>query len=481
MLKDEGITFDDVLLVPQKTSLTSRSQASTKTKLTRNIDLNIPIVSSNMDTVTESKMAIAMARLGGIGIVHRYMSIEEEVRQVSRVKRSESVVIDEPYTITPRQTVQAAMNLMRQVGVSSLIVVSSGKKIAGILTSRDVVFVQQPLKVTVADVMTPKERLHTAKAGVSEEQARKILEQHRIEKLPLINAAGEVAGLITVKDIIEKKTLFPNAVKDSKGKLLVGAAIGVKGDYLERAQELSRAGCDVLVLDIAHGHADYAIDAIKRIKRSLGSRCELIAGNVATYQGAKDLARAGADAVKAGIGPGSICITRIVAGAGVPQVTCLAECCKVMTQMGVPIISDGGIRTSGDVAKALAAGASSVMIGSRLAGTEESPGATIVRDGIKYKVCRGMASLGAALGRADRSGEQIADDDVGEVVAEGVEALVPYRGSVSEIVHQLTGGLCSGMSYCGAKTIPELWKKAVFMRITNASVTESHPHDLERV
>lgn len=478
LLKEEGLTFDDVLLVPQKTTLKSRRQAQTRTKLTKSLELNIPIISSNMDTVTESKMAIAMARLGGIGIIHRFMTIEDELREVQKVKRSESIVIEEPYTITPEKTVAEALSAMESVGVSSLVVVDQHKKVAGILTARDTKFVVSPARIKVAEAMTPKERLRTAKPGISAEEARKFLEKHKIEKLPLVNGHGELMGLITVKDIIEKKTLYPNAVKDAKGRLLAGAAVGVKGDYLERAQALLGAGCDVLVLDIAHGHADYAIEAIKKMKKILGGKAGLIAGNVATYEGARELARAGADAIKAGIGPGSICITRVVAGSGVPQLTCLMECSRVTRELGVPIISDGGIRSSGDVVKALAAGAATVMVGSRLAGTDESPGSTIVRDGIKYKVCRGMASLGAALGRAKRVGEDLGDDDLGQVVAEGVEALVPYRGSCSEVIYQFVGGLRSGMSYCGSATIVELWRKSVFMRISYAAYIESRPHDL---
>ncbi len=481
LLAQEGITFDDVLLVPQRTPLASRAQASTKTKLTSSIELEIPIIAANMDTVTESKMAIAMARLGGIGIIHRFLAIEDEAREVLKVKRSESIVIEEPYTVGPDQTVGDALDLMKRVGVSGLPVVDAHKKLLGLLTNRDTLFVRNPGKVKVREVMKPKTDLITARAGVSTDQAKRILEKNRVEKLPLVDGGGRLTGLITVKDLIEKKILYPKAVKNQKGQLLVGGAIGVKDDYLERAEALLAAHCDVLVLDIAHGHSDHAIAAIKKIKRTFGKSVQLIAGNVATYQGAKELAEAGADAIKTGVGPGATCITRIVTGSGVPQVTAIMDCSRITREKGIPVIADGGVRTSGDLTKALAAGASTAMIGSLLAGTEESPGTTIVRQGRKYKICRGMASLGAAFGRAKRTDEVLAnDDDLGQMVAEGVEALVPYRGNCSELIYQLTGGLRSGMSYCGSKTIPEMWKKATFMKISSAAVTEGLSHDLEK-
>ncbi|MBI4064222.1 MAG: IMP dehydrogenase [Elusimicrobia bacterium] len=480
LLEHEGLTFDDVLLVPQRTDLASRKQANTETDLTKTFKLQIPVISANMDTVTESAMAIAMARLGGIGIIHRYLSIEDEVRQVSKVKRSESIVIEEPYTVTADQTVEAALAVMKRFGIRGLPVIDRKKKLLGMLTFRDTLFVEAPARRKVKDVMTPRNKLVVGKKGASSEQAIKILEANRLEKLPLVNGNGTLAGLITVKDIIEKKTMYPKAIKDKSGHLAAGAAIGVKGDYLERAQELVKVGADVLVLDIAHGHASYAIEAIKKLKARLGSKVQIIAGNTATYEGTKDLAKAGADAVKVGVGPGATCTTRIVTGSGVPQLTAVMEAARAARETGVPIIADGGIRTSGDVTKAIAAGASTVMAGSLLAGTEESPGPTISRDGVKHKVIRGMASLGAALGRAERTGDEMEDDDIQGVVPEGVEALVPFRGTAAEVVNQLVGGFCSGMSYCGAKTIKEMWQKAVFLKISQAAYLESRPHDLEK-
>lgn len=480
ILGTEGLAFDDVLLVPQRTPLASRREAVTKTKLTPTIELNIPIISSNMDTVTESKMAISMARLGGIGIIHRFMSIEDEVREVEKVKRSESIVIDEPYTIGPHENVDRAFELIKQYGKSCLLVVDGKKKLLGLLSHRDTLFVENPATIKVKDVMKPRRSLVVSKPGVSPNEAKKILEKNRVEKLPLVDKNNQLRGLITAKDLIEKRSLYPQSVKDKKGRLIVGGAIGVKDDYLERAEALLKAQCDVLVLDIAHGWADQAIAAIRVIKKRFGKDTQLIAGNVATYEGARELARAGADALKVGVGPGSTCTTRIVTGSGVPQFTSVMDSARVTKEFGVPIIADGGIRNSGDLTKAMAAGASAVMIGSLLAGCEESPGATIVRDGIKYKVCRGMASLGAAFGRAKRTEANVDDDSFGQVVAEGVEALVPYRGSCSEAIQQLVGGLRSGMSYCGSRTIEELWKKAVFMRISTAALFESRPHDLEK-
>ncbi|MBI2070403.1 MAG: IMP dehydrogenase [Elusimicrobia bacterium] len=479
ILEQEGLTYDDVLLVPQRTSLTSRKEAVVTTKLTKGLDLQIPIVSANMDTVTESAMAIAMARLGGIGIIHRYLTIQDEVREVEKVKRSESIVIDEPHTISPDMTVETATDTMNRLGIRGLPVVKGKNVLVGLLTFRDTLFVDFPAKVKVAEVMTPKEKLVTGKPGMSTEEAKKILEANRLEKLPLVNGNGELHGLITVKDIIEKKTLFPHSVKDKKGRLLAGAAIGVKSDFMERAEALVSAGVDLLVLDIAHGHATYAIDVIKKLKAKWRD-LQVIAGNTATYLGTKELAEAGADAVKVGVGPGATCTTRIVTGSGVPQFTAVMESARVTKEMGVPIIADGGIRTSGDVAKALAAGASTVMVGSLLAGTEESPGLSIVRDGSRYKVYRGMASLGAALGRASRTGEEIDVDDFSDVVPEGVEALVPYRGGCTDTINQLVGGLRSGMSYSGSRSIPELWEKAMFVKISQAAFLESRPHDVEK-
>ena len=471
----EGLTFDDVLLVPKRSPIVSRSQTDLRTKLSRNIALNIPIISANMDTVTESGMAIALAREGGIGIIHRFMTIEDHVDEILRVKRSESVMIEQPYTIKPDITVQEARKAMIEFGVSGLLVEEAGK-LAGIITRRDITF-EKNVKRKVSEVMTKE--VITAKAGTSIEQAKEILHKQRIEKLPVIDDKKRIVGLITSKDIL-KMDEYPHASKDKKGRLLVGAAVGVKGDYLERTEALLEAGADVLVVDIAHGHSDNAINTVHMIKKAFPD-CELVAGNVATGEGARDLIKAGVDAVKVGVGSGSICITRVVTGSGVPQLTAVIDSVKVAKDYGIPVISDGGVRTSGDMTKALAAGASSVMIGSLFGGTDESPGKTLVKNGKKYKMYRGMASFYASLGRKYREeGPQVVDsDDLNDYVPEGVEAMVPYKGSVVEIVRQLAGGLRSGLSYCGAMTIPQMQKNAEFIKMTSAGYIESQPHDVD--
>ena len=471
----EGLTFDDVLLVPKRSPIVSRSQTDLRTRLSHNINLNIPLISANMDTVTESQMAIAIAREGGIGIIHRFMTIEDHVDQILRVKRSESVVIEQPYTVKPDMTLADMHRLMSDYGVSGLLV-EDGGKLAGIITRRDIMF-EKNSKRRVADLMTKD--VITAKAGTTIEQAKEILHKHRIEKLPLIDAKGRIAGLITGKDIL-KMDEYPHAAKDKKGRLLVGGAVGVKGDYLERTEALLEAGADTIVVDIAHGHSDNAINTVKMIKKAF-PRCDLIAGNVATGEGARDLIKAGVDAVKVGVGSGSICITRVVTGSGVPQLTAVLDAVKAAKEYDIPVISDGGIRTSGDLTKALAAGSSSVMVGSMFGGTDESPGKTLVKNGKKFKMYRGMASYMASLGRKYREeGPQVVDsDDLNDYVPEGVEAMVPYKGSVVEIVRQLAGGLRSGLSYCGAKTISEMQKNAEFVRITGAGFIESQPHDVD--
>jgi IMP dehydrogenase len=471
-----GLTFDDVLLVPKKAVVRSRREIDTKTRFSRSITLNIPVVSANMDTVTESAMAITVAREGGMGIIHRFLSIEEEVKEVEKVKRSESFVIDNPYVIAGDKTLARAKEYMAGQGITSLLVVNGKGRLEGILTHRDIRF-ETNGKRKVSELMTPREELVTAPLGTSLEEAKKILHKHKIEKLPLVDREGNVRGLITGKDIL-KLTQYPMACKDERGRLRVGAAIGVKGDYLERAAALLKAGSDALVLDIAHGHSDHAIEALRNLREQFED-VELVAGNVATEEGTRDLIHAGADAVKVGVGPGSICITRIVTGAGVPQLTAILECAKAARPKGVPLIADGGIRTSGDVTKALAAGASSVMVGSLLAGTDEAPGVTVMRNNVKYKMSRGMASMGATVDRTRRENGEALDDDLTEVVAEGVEAMVPYRGRASEILHQLVGGLRSGVSYCGARSIEEMRKNAQFVRITEAGAKESRPHDVE--
>jgi IMP dehydrogenase len=473
----EGLTFDDVLLIPKRSPIISRSQTNLKTKLSRNISLNIPLVSANMDTVTESGMAIALAREGGIGIIHRFMTIEDQVDEVLKVKRSESVIIEQPYTIKPDMSVQDAENLMLQYGVSGLLVEENEKKLAGIITRRDITF-ETNHKSKISDLMS--KNVITAKEGTTIEQAKEILHNHRIEKLPVVDSNNRIVGLITSKDIL-KMDQYPYASKDKKGRLLVGAAVGVKGDYLERTEALLDAGSDAIVVDIAHGHSENAINTVHMIKKAFPN-CELIAGNVATREGTNDLIKAGVDAVKVGVGSGSICITRVITGSGVPQLTAIIDSVKVAKEYEIPVISDGGIRTSGDATKALAAGSSSVMVGSLFGGTDESPGKTMIKNGKKFKMYRGMASFYASLGRRYRErSPQIVDssDDLNDYVPEGVEAMVPYKGSVVEIIRQLVGGLRSGLSYCGAKTILEMHKNAEFIKMTSAGYMESQPHDVD--
>ncbi len=472
----DALTFDDVLLVPKRSSIHSRKDVSLSTRLSRNIKLNIPIVSANMDSVTESAMAISMAHNGGIGIIHRFMSVERQVEEVLKVKRAESVIIEEPYTIWPSATMSDAKRLMQEKGVSGLLVVDANKKLLGILTARDLLFEDNDLN-RVSELMTPMKSLHTASADASIDEARQLLRKYKLEKLPLVDEEGHLRGLITSKDMVTLAER-PQACKDSKGQLTVGAAVGIKEGYIERARALVDAGVDVLVVDVAHGHSDRVLNVVRKLKKEL-SQVDVIAGNVATPEGTKDLIDAGADAVKVGIGSGSICITRIVTGAGVPQLTAVLECTEAARKSDIPIIADGGIRNSGDITKALATGASSVMIGSMLAGTEESPGVTVMRNGRKYKIHRGMASVGASMKR----GTEEAEDEAAllEYVAEGIEAFVPYRGTSHEILAQLAGGIRSGLSYCGAKTLVELRQNVSFVRLTSAALRESYPHDVESV
>ncbi len=470
----EGLTFDDVLLVPKRSSVVSRSHVSLRTKLSRNININMPILSANMDTVTEANMAIAIAREGGIGIIHRFMSIEQQVNEVRRVKRAENIIIEQPYTVRQDQRLHEAISKMSEYNVSGLLVTDDDERLVGILTRRDIMFESDGNK-RIYDVMT--KNVITAKYGIGIEEAKDMLHKYRIEKLPLVDDKNRVRGLITAKDIMRMNE-YPLAAKDKKGRLLVGAAVGVKGDYMERTDKLLEAGTDIIVIDIAHGHSENAINAIKSIKKAYPT-CELIAGNVATAQGTKDLIEAGVDAVKVGVGSGSICITRIVTGSGVPQLTAIMECTKVAREYDVPVIADGGIRNSGDITKALAAGAHTVMIGSLLAGTDESPGVSITKNGKRYKIYRGMASFYASLGRKIREEGTLAiDEDLNDYVPEGVEALVEYKGSVVEIVRHLLGGLRSGFSYCGARNIEELHRNAEFIRMTTAGYIESMPHDV---
>ncbi|MBP8293799.1 MAG: IMP dehydrogenase [Caldilineaceae bacterium] len=481
----KGLTFDDVLLAPRRSPVASRQHVDTSTWLTNNIQLNAPILSANMDTVTEAAMAIAMAQAGGIGILHRFMTVEQQVRQVRKVKRAQGFMVENPYTIAHDASLAEAQQLMDQHGVGGLVVINGdAKRLVGLITRRDLLLAPAGLH-TVAEVMTPAARVVSVGPSVTSDEARTILYQHRLEKLPVVSSEGAVLGLITSRDVA-KSEHHSNAALDGKGRLRVGAAIGVSARELARAVALTEAGADVLVLDIAHGHADHCIDMVRQLRQELPA-AQIVAGNVATRDGARELVAAGADAIKVGIGPGSICTTRIVTGFGVPQLTAIMDSVAGVADAGrtVPVIADGGIKTSGDLVKALAAGASAVMIGSLFAGCEEAPGSPVIRDGQKVKVVRGMASLGAAIGRraAERGQDESAEDqeDWDKVVPEGVEAVVPYRGNVAEIIYQLVGGLRSGLSYGGARTIPELQANAEFIEITAAGVRESQSHDVRKI
>ena len=471
-----ALTFDDVLIVPNHSSISSRKNCNTSTYVSKNIATAIPIISSNMDTVTEKQMAITMAREGGLGIIHRFMSVSEQVRQVNSVKRSESILIENPYTLTFSSRLKDAWDLFREKSVSGILITKENHELVGILTQRDILFEENP-DTPVKDLMTTD--LITAPLNIDLKDAKEILKSNRIEKLPLITKDGKLAGLITTKDLTKSK-MWPNATKDNKGRLRVGAAIGVKGDYLERTKALFEAECDVIVVDVAHGHSDLVIDTINTIKHEYGDDIELIAGNVATAKGTEELISRGVDGVKVGVGPGSICITRIVAGAGVPQLSAIMDSASIARDEGIPIIADGGIKTSGDIAKAIGAGASTVMLGNLLAGTTESPGVPVLRNGRRVKVIRGMASLGASLGRDERTHGSF-DDDFSEIIPEGVEAIVPFRGATKEILQQLIGGLRSGMSYVGATSIPSMWELTRFTRITPAGRQESTSHDVETI
>lgn len=475
---DEGLTFDDVLLVPKKSTAHSRRAMDTSTHLSRHIQLKVPIVSAPMDTVTEHEMAITIAREGGLGIIHRFMSIKQQVEEVLKVKRSESIVIEQPYRVTGAQRLKDARRLMMQYDVSGLLIVDENDRLQGILTRRDILFERNPDR-RVSELMTPIKDMVTASPGVDLHEAERSLHEHKLEKLPLIDTDGKLRGLITSKDLLSLEQ-YPNASKDTKGRLIVGAAVGVKADYLERATALHESGADILVIDVAHAHSDITLEAVRTIRKNL-KNAELIVGNVATKDGTDDLIAAGADAVKVGIGCGSICITRVVTGAGVPQLTAILECAKAADQAGIPIIADGGIRNSGDITKAIAAGASTVMLGSLLAGTDESPGITVMREGRKYKLVRGMASVGASYDRNTKAAETDEEAAAGliDYVPEGVEAFVPFKGNASELISQLVGGLKSGMSYCGATAISQMRGKANFIKMSPAGLKESYPHDVE--
>jgi IMP dehydrogenase len=467
----EALTFDDVLLLPGRSSVLP-AQADTSTKLTRKITLNVPIVAAAMDTVTDARLAIAIARQGGLGFVHRNMTIARQAEEVDRVKRSESGMIVDPVTISPELSVRQALEIMTKYRVSGL-PVTRGQKLVGILTNRDLRF-ERNLDQPVSAVMT-KENLVTVAVGTTLDAAERILQQHRIEKLLVVDSDFNLKGLITVKDI-QKKIEFPSATKDDHGRLRVGAAIGAVGDFVERAVELARAGCDVLAIDTAHGHTTRVMDAIQSIRKRLPD-AQIVAGNVATAEGACDLIKLGIDGLKVGIGPGSICTTRVVTGAGVPQITAIQEAARAAQGSGVPIIADGGIKFSGDITKAIAAGANVVMIGGLFAGTEESPGETILYQGRTFKSYRGMGSIGAMeAGSADRYAQEAAGR--GKTVPEGIEGQVPYKGPLGGLVEQLVGGLRSGMGYCGAANLKELQERGRFVRISSAGLRESHVHDV---
>ncbi|TJX14933.1 IMP dehydrogenase [Tissierella creatinini] len=467
----EGLTFDDVLLVPCKSEVLPR-EVSTATYLTKTIKLNIPLMSAGMDTVTESRMAIGMAREGGIGIIHKNMSIEEQALEVDKVKRSEHGVITDPFYLSAVHTVSDALELMERYRISGVPITNDEGTLVGIITNRDIRFEKEVAK-KIDDVMT-KENLVTAKIGISMDEALETMKHHKIEKLPLVDDDYKLTGLITIKDI-EKSIQYPNSARDNRGRLLVGAAVGVTGDMLERVSGLVKAGVDVVVLDTAHGHSKNVLNAVGRIKAEYPS-LQVIAGNVATREATIDLIEAGADAIKVGIGPGSICTTRVVTGIGVPQITAIINCAEAAKEYEVPIIADGGIKFSGDITKAIGAGANVVMAGSMFAGTEESPGEDIMLEGRRYKVYRGMGSLGAMDAG---SGDRYFQEKAKKYVPEGVEGRVPYKGPLGDVVYQLIGGLKSGMGYTGSKDIEALHENARFMKITSASLVENHPHDIQ--
>lgn len=465
----DGLTFDDVLLRPAYSQVIP-SEVEPRTRFTRNIELQIPVVSAAMDTVTEAHLAIALAQQGGIGIIHRNMSIERQTEEVDRVKRSESGMIVDPVTIEPERKIQEALDLMSRYRISGVPVTKNGR-LVGILTNRDLRF-ESRYDLPISEVMT-KENLITVPVGTTLEDARKILHKHRVEKLLVVDDNYNLKGLITVKDI-QKKLKYPNAAKDPQGRLRVGAAVGSSGDFLERAQELFRKKVDVIAVDSAHGHSQRVMDAVKTLKRTIPD-VQVVAGNVASYEGARDLIKLGADGIKVGIGPGSICTTRIVSGAGVPQITAIADCSKATREAGVPLISDGGVKYSGDITKAIAAGADCVMMGSLFAGADESPGETILYQGRSFKTYRGMGSMGAMT---QGSSDRYAQEGSGKLVPEGIEGRVPYKGPIADLVYQLVGGLRAGMGYCGCRTIAELQENANFLRVTVAGLREGHVHDV---
>ncbi|MEK3885628.1 IMP dehydrogenase [Paenibacillus sp. PL2-23] len=467
----EGLTFDDVLLVPRKSEVLPR-EVNISTRLSDSIKLNIPLISAGMDTVTESALAIAIAREGGIGIIHKNMSAAQQAEEVDRVKRSESGVITNPFSLTPNHHVYDAEELMGKYRISGVPIVNEEKKLVGILTNRDLRFVHD-YSIKISEVMT-RDNLVTAPVGTTLQEAEVLLQQHKIEKLPLVDDENTLKGLITIKDI-EKAIQFPNAAKDEHGRLLCGAAVGISKDTMDRAEALVNAGIDVLVVDSAHGHHINILEAVRKLRAAYPA-LTIIAGNVATGEATRDLIEAGASVVKVGIGPGSICTTRVIAGIGVPQITAIYDCASVAREYNVPIIADGGIKYSGDLTKAIASGASAIMIGSLFAGTAESPGETEIFQGRSFKVYRGMGSIGAMK---EGSKDRYFQENESKLVPEGIEGRVPYKGPMADTVHQLLGGLRSGMGYCGTSTLEELRNDTQFVRITGSGLRESHPHDVQ--
>jgi IMP dehydrogenase len=469
----EALTYDDVLLVPARSNVLPRD-VDVSTRISRNIPLHIPLVSAAMDTVTESALAIALAREGGIGILHKNMSIARQAEEVDKVKRSESGMILDPVTVRSDQRVRDVLSLMNKYKISGIPVVDHEHRLIGIITNRDLRFITDEEQLVV-DMMT-KEHLVTAPVGTKLEQAKKILERHKIEKLPVVDRHGVLRGLITFKDI-QKRIRHPHACKDEHGRLRVGAGVGVRAETEERVHALVRAGVDLIVVDTAHGHSQGVLDMVKHLRKRF-TGIDIVAGNVGTAEGTRDLIRAGVDAVKVGIGPGSICTTRVVAGVGVPQVTAILECARVATKAGIPLIADGGIKQTGDIAKAIAAGADAVMIGSLFAGVDESPGEKILYEGRSYKLYRGMGSIEAMKAGSKDRYFQDAEDDIQKLVPEGIEGRVPFKGTLGETVYQMVGGLRAAMGYCGTKTIPELKARGRFIRMSDAGLRESHPHGI---
>jgi IMP dehydrogenase len=474
ILPETALTYDDVLLVPQYSDVDSRRILSTKSWLTKKIALQVPIVSANMDVVTESEMAITMAREGGIGMIHRFMTIAEQARQIQRVKKAESFIVDKPITMKESNTVGDVKRVVDETGTGGILILDKNDKLIGIVSTRDLLFENDTNKPVTA-IMSRE--VQSASPDTTLKDAERLLHEYRVEKLPLVDDGGKVVGLVTLKDIM-KITQFPKATKDAKGRLSVGAAVGVRDKEMRRVEAVLEAGADCIVVDIAHGDSHLELEMIKNICKHF-PEAQIIGGNVTTADGTRRLIDAGVDAVKVGVGPGSICITRIVAGSGVPQLTAVIECAEAAREYGIPIIADGGIRQHGDLAKAIAAGAQTAMIGSMLAGTDESPGLVMTRKGHRYKASRGMASLDANIDRNKREGNDLTQEEIEDYVAEGVEASVPYRGRAREVLTQLIGGLQSGMSYSGAHTVEEFQQKAVFVRMTGAGLKESGPHDVE--